>query len=105
LWISYLTVGGHPENWASETTLSGRIIGSMDEGFYGPQTAFPESIAAVLRRVEAGIPIAELARKAGVHENTIHLLKKKYGQLGAAEIREINELRDENTRLKRSSRI
>jgi putative transposase len=27
--------------------------------------------------------------------------KKKYGQLGTAEIREINELRDENTRLKR----
>jgi putative transposase len=61
----------------------------------------PESIAAVLRRVEAGVPIAELARKAGVHENTIHLWKKKYGRLGIAEIREINELRDENTRLKR----
>jgi putative transposase len=61
----------------------------------------PESIAAVLRRIEAGIPIAELAGKAGVHENTIHLWKKEYGHLGTAEIREINELRDENTRLKR----
>lgn len=58
----------------------------------------PESIAAVLGHVEASVPIAELARKAGVHENTIHLWKKKYGQLGIAEI---NELRDENTRLKR----
>jgi putative transposase len=47
----------------------------------------PESIAAVLRRVEAGVPIAELGRKAGVHENTIHLWKKKYGQLGIAKIR------------------
>ncbi len=61
----------------------------------------PESIAAVLRRAESGIPIAELARKTGVHENTIHLWKKKYGPLGTAEIREMNELRDENTRLKR----
>ncbi|MGH7707277.1 MAG: transposase [Vulcanimicrobiaceae bacterium] len=61
----------------------------------------PESIAAVLRRAESGVPIAELARKAGVHENTVHLWKNKYGQLGTAEIREINELRDENTRLKR----
>lgn len=61
----------------------------------------PESIAAVLRRAEAGVPIAELARKPGVHENTIHHWKKKYGQLGIPEIREINELRDENTRLKR----
>jgi putative transposase len=31
----------------------------------------------------------------------VHLWKKKYGQLGTAEIREMNELRDENTRLKR----
>ncbi len=61
----------------------------------------PESIAAVLRKAESGIPIAQLARQAGVHENTIHLWKKKYGQLGTSEIREMNELRDENTRLKR----
>ena len=61
----------------------------------------PESIAAVLRRVESGITLEEAARKAGVHVNTILLWKKKYGQLGTAEIREMNELRDENTRLKR----
>jgi len=42
----------------------------------------PESIAKVLRQVESGIPIAELARKTGVHENTVHLWKKKYGVLG-----------------------
>lgn len=61
----------------------------------------PESIAAVLRKAESGIPVAQLARQTGVHENTIHLWKKKYGQLGTSEIREMNELRDENTRLKR----
>ena len=60
-----------------------------------------ESTAAVLRRVESGITLEEAARKAGVHVNTILLWKKKYGQLGTAEIREMNELRDENTRLKR----
>jgi putative transposase len=54
-----------------------------------------------LRQDQSGIPIAELARKAGIHENTVHLWKKKYGVLGASEIREMNELRDENTRLKR----
>ncbi len=36
-----------------------------------------------------------------MHENTIHFWKKKYGQFGTSEIREMNELRDENTRLKR----
>lgn len=61
----------------------------------------PESIAAVLRKAESGIPISKLAREAGVHENTVHLWKKKYGQLGTPEIREMNELRDENARLKR----
>lgn len=55
----------------------------------------PESIAKLLRQAESGIPIAELARKAGVHENTVHLWKKKYGTLGTPEIRQINELRDE----------
>jgi hypothetical protein len=30
-----------------------------------------------------------------------HVWEKKYGWLGIAEIREINEPRDENTRLKR----
>jgi lambda repressor-like predicted transcriptional regulator len=34
----------------------------------------PESIAAVLRRAAFGIPIAQLARQAGVHENTIPVL-------------------------------
>jgi putative transposase len=38
----------------------------------------PESIAALLRKAESGTPIAQLARQAGVHENTIHLWKKKY---------------------------
>ena len=61
----------------------------------------PESIAAVLRKAESGISLAKLARKAGVHENTVLLWKKKYGQLGTPEIREMNELRDENARLKR----
>ena len=46
----------------------------------------PEAIARVLRQAESGIPIAELARKNGVHENTIHLWKKKYGSLGTPEI-------------------
>ena len=61
----------------------------------------PEAIAAVLRCVQTGITFEEAARKAGVHVNTILLWKKKYGELGTAEIREMTELRDENTRLKR----
>jgi putative transposase len=61
----------------------------------------PESVATVLRKVESGVPIAKPTREAGVDENTIHLWNKKYGRLGTPEIREMNELRDENTCLKR----
>ena len=42
----------------------------------------PESIAAVLRRVETGITLEEAARKAGGHVNTILIWRKKYGHLG-----------------------
>ena len=87
-------------------------LGQRDHNFEPPKrleptevpwhaNVIPESIAAVLRRVETGITLEEAARKAGVHVNTILLWKKKYGQLGTSEIREMNELRDENTRLKR----
>ena len=61
----------------------------------------PEQIAAALRQAESGTPIAELARKLGVHENTIHLWKKRFGDLGTPEIRELRQLRDENAKLKR----
>jgi putative transposase len=61
----------------------------------------PEQIAAALRQAESGTPIAELARKLGVHENTIHLWKKRFGDLGTPEIRELRQLRDENSKLKR----
>ena len=61
----------------------------------------PKAITAVLRRVQAGVTLEEAACKAGVHVNAILLWKKKYGEVGTSEIREMNELRDENTRLRR----
>jgi putative transposase len=61
----------------------------------------PEQIAAALRQVEAGVAVTEMARKLGVHENTLHLWKKRYGNLGTPEIRELRQLREENVRLKR----
>jgi putative transposase len=61
----------------------------------------PEQIAAALHQIDAGIAATELARKLGVHENTIHLWRKRYGNLGTPEIRELKQLREENVRLKR----
>jgi len=53
-----------------------------------------------LRQVEAGTPVAEICRKLQVTEQTFYRWKKKFGSLGAPEIRELRQLRDENKRLK-----
>jgi len=60
----------------------------------------PEAISVALRQLESGMAAAEIARKMGVHENTLYLWKKKYGSLGTPEVRELRELRDENRKLK-----
>ncbi len=60
----------------------------------------PEQIAAALRQAEAGTPVAEIIRKLGVHENTFYTWKRRFGGLGTPEIRELRQLREENTKLK-----
>jgi len=64
----------------------------------------PEQIAAALRQLESGIPAVELCRRLGVHENTMSAWKKRYGSLGTPEIRELRQLREENTRLNQTQR-
>ena len=60
-----------------------------------------EQIAYALRQADSGTPVADVCRQMGVSEATFYVWKKKYGQLGLTEIRELRQLRDENTRLKR----
>jgi putative transposase len=60
-----------------------------------------EQIAHALRQAEAGTPAAEITRKLGVSEATFYAWKKKFGSLGTAEIRELRQLREENSKLKR----
>jgi putative transposase len=59
-----------------------------------------EQIAAALRQAEAGTPIADIARKLGISENTFYTWKKRFGSLGTPEIRELRQLREENAKLK-----
>ncbi|MGI8737377.1 MAG: IS3 family transposase [Candidatus Eremiobacter antarcticus] len=59
-----------------------------------------EQIAAALRQAEQGTPVAEITRKLGIAEATFYLWKKRFGRLGTPEIRELRQLREENTRLK-----
>ena len=60
-----------------------------------------EQIAFALRQAEGGTPVADVCRRMGVSEASFYVWKKKYGQLGLTEIRELRQLRDENARLKR----
>ena len=60
-----------------------------------------EQITFALRQVDAGTPVADVCRQLGVSEATFYVWKKRYGNLGVSELRELRQLRDEYTRLKR----
>ena len=56
-----------------------------------------EQIAHALRQAEGGLPVAEICRNLGISEPTVYRWKKKYGDLGLSELR---QLRQENRQLK-----
>jgi putative transposase len=60
-----------------------------------------EEILRVLREAESGDSVVEVCRKHGVSQQTFYLWKKKYAGLGLSELRELRQLRDENSKLKR----
>ena len=59
-----------------------------------------EQISAVLKQAEAGIPIVELIR-VGISEQTFYRWKKVYGGLDPSQARELKQVREENSKLKR----
>ncbi len=66
------------------------------------KSRFTESqILAVLKEGEAGVPIAELARKHGISRQTYFKWKSKYGGATVPELRRLRELEAENAKLKR----
>ena len=59
-----------------------------------------EQIVSVLKQAEVGVPIAELIRKVGISEQTFYRWKARYVGLEVDQVRQLKQLRDENTRLK-----
>jgi putative transposase len=59
-----------------------------------------EQVIHALRQAEAGTPVTEVCRDLGVSEPTFYRWKKRFGDLGVSELRELRQLRDENRRLK-----
>jgi putative transposase len=63
---------------------------------------FTESkIAAILKELEAGVAVAELARKHGVSANTIYQWRSKFGGMAVSDMQRLRELEAENGRLKK----
>jgi putative transposase len=60
-----------------------------------------ERIAYTLRLAESGASVADVCRQVGISDATFYIWKKKYGSLGVSELRRLNQLEDENARLKR----
>ena len=59
-----------------------------------------EQIVYALKQVDAGLPAIELCRKMGISEQTFYVWKKRYAGMGTVEARQVNQLREENRRLK-----
>ena len=59
-----------------------------------------EQIIGVLKQMEAGRKVSELARELGVSEATLYTWKSKYGGMEVSEARRLKELEEENRRLK-----
>jgi putative transposase len=60
-----------------------------------------EQIIGVLKQLEGGRTVAEMAREVGVSVHTIYAWKAKYGGMEVNEAEELRSLREENHRLKK----
>jgi putative transposase len=60
-----------------------------------------EQIVAVLKQAELGMPVADVIRKIGISEQTFYRWKKQYASLEPDQARELKQLQEENSRLKK----
>ena len=60
-------------------------------------------IIALLKKAEAGIPVAELCRQEGVSVSTFYSWRAKYGGMDVSEAQRLKELEEENRRLTQMS--
>ena len=60
-----------------------------------------ERVLYALKQAESGTPVGDVCRQLGISEATFYVWKKKFAGLGLTELRELRQLRDENSKLKR----
>ena len=59
-----------------------------------------EQMVKILREADK-TPVAEVARKHGVSDQTIYSWRKRFGALEAADVKRLRQLEQENARLKK----
>src|SRR6185437_12978692 len=59
-----------------------------------------EQIIGILKRVEAGQPIADVCRELGISDGTYYRWKAQYGGLEVSQLRRLRQWEDENRKLK-----
>jgi len=60
-----------------------------------------EQILQALRLAESGAKAVGVCRRMGISEQTYYTWKRKYAGMGISELRELRQLREENTKLTR----
>ena len=60
-----------------------------------------QQIVGILKEWDAGVAVAELARKHGLHANTLRLWRSKYGGLEASDLVKLKQLEEESGRMRR----
>ena len=58
-------------------------------------------IVSILKQADAGIPVKDICRQAGISVPTCYQWKSKYGCMEASDLKRVKELEAENARLKR----
>lgn len=56
-------------------------------------------MVTILREADKG-PVAEVAKKHGISEQTIYTWRKRYGVMDADEVKRLRQMEQENARLK-----
>src|SRR3546814_8362944 len=58
-------------------------------------------IVSILKQADAGVPVKDICRQAGISVPTYYKWKSKYGGLEASELRRVKDLEAENAKHKR----
>ncbi len=58
-------------------------------------------IVSILKELDGGTPATELARKHGVHANTIRMWRDRYGGLETSDLVRLKQLEAENSQMQR----